>query len=179
MGTSEDNSVAKTIPQADASTQQDTLSTQPTLVSNPNGALDADSQGIQSFSQQDSGKDLDQMKDLQVYNGPLPDSGQSKPQIAGVSPQEDIKIVNLGDDEKTANLQQGNDWPLVFSVKIFIDNSTFLDKQCGGCPAGAKCVNGQCMIHEEDAQAAGLTGTVCTAKFAFIHLFSTNTQWSQ
>jgi hypothetical protein len=34
----------------------------------------------------------------------------------------------------------------------------FLDKPCGGCPQGAKCVNGQCQIREEDAQAAGLTG---------------------
>ncbi|XP_028405925.1 uncharacterized protein LOC114528479 [Dendronephthya gigantea] len=140
IGTNEDNSVPKTITQDGASTQQETLSSaQPALLSNPAGALDAGSQGIQTFAQPaDSGKDLDQMKDLQVYNGPLPDSGQSKPQIAGVSPHEEIKVVNLGDDEKTANLQQ--------------------DKQCGGCPAGAKCVNGQCMIREEDAQAAGLTG---------------------
>jgi hypothetical protein len=34
----------------------------------------------------------------------------------------------------------------------------FLDKPCGGCPQGAKCVNGQCQIREEDAQVAGLTG---------------------
>ena len=38
-----------------------------------------------------------------------------------------------------------------------------LDKACGGCPPGAKCVNGQCQIREEDAQAAGLTGKMSGA----------------
>lgn len=77
------------------------------MVASPASSMDQGSEGIQTFTQQDSGKGTDDMKDLQIYNGPLPDSGQSRPQIEGVSPQEDIKIVNLGDDERTANLQQG------------------------------------------------------------------------
>ena len=140
-GTNEDNSVLKTTTQESTSgvaATQEPGATQTELVGNPIGSLDAGSESLQSFAQPDSGKDTDEMKDLQVYNGPLPDNGQSKPQIEGVSPQEEVKVVNLGDDEKTASLQQ--------------------DKACGGCPPGAKCVNGQCQIREEDAQAAGLTG---------------------
>ena len=140
-GTNEDNSVLKTTTQESTSggtAIQEPEATQTELVGNPTSSLDAGSENLQSFAQPGSGKGTDEMKDLQVYTGPLPDNGQSKPQIEGVAPQEEVKVVNLGDDEKTASLQQ--------------------DKACGGCPPGAKCVNGQCQIREEDAQAAGLTG---------------------
>ena len=110
MGTNEDNSVLKTTTQAAApggATLQETGATQPELVGSSAGSLVAGPESAQNFAQPDSGKAIDEMKDLQVYNGPLPESEQSKPQIEGVSPQEEVKIVNLGDDEKTASLQQG------------------------------------------------------------------------
>jgi hypothetical protein len=110
VGTNEDNSVLKTTTQAattDGATLQEPGATQTEVVGSPAGSFGAGTESIQSFTQQDPGKGTDEMKDLQVYNGPLPDSGQNKPQIAGMSPQEDVKIVNLGDDEKTATLQQG------------------------------------------------------------------------
>ena len=109
-GTNEDNSVLKTTTQESTSSGaaiQEPEATQTELVGNPTGSLDAGSENVQSFAQPDSGKGTDEMKDLQVYNGPLPDNGQTKPQIEGVSPQEEVKVVNLGDDEKTASLQQG------------------------------------------------------------------------
>ena len=105
IGTNEDNSALKTETQGAA--LQDTGATQTQLVESPAGSLSTGSEAIQNLAQPDSGKDMDEMKDLQVYNGPLPESAQSKPRINGVSPQEDIKVVNLGDDEKTANLQGG------------------------------------------------------------------------
>ena len=103
IGTNEDNSVLKTETQGAG--LQDPGATQTQLVGSPAGSLDTGSESIQSFAQQDSGKGVDEMKDFEVYNGPLPESAQSKPRINGVSPQEDIKVVNLGDDEKTASLQ--------------------------------------------------------------------------
>lgn len=105
IGTNEDNSALKTETQG--ATLQDAGATQTQLVESPAGSLGTGSESIQNFAQPDSGKDMDEMKDLQVYNGPLPESAQNKPRINGVSPQEDIKVVNLGDDEKTANLQGG------------------------------------------------------------------------
>ena len=105
MAAKEDNSMLKTTTQG-VTLQQETGAAQPEMLESPAGSLGAGSESIQSFTQQDPGKDSDEMKDLQVYNGPLPDNGQ-KPQIEGVSPQEEVKVVNLGDDEKTASLQQG------------------------------------------------------------------------
>ena len=61
----------------------------------------AGSDSVQSFLQTDPGKEED-MKNLQVYSGSLPGSEQSKPQVDGLSPQEEVKVVNLGDDEKAA-----------------------------------------------------------------------------
>jgi hypothetical protein len=110
VGTNEDNSVLKTTTQAATSggaTIQEPGATPTELVGSTAGSLDAGSESLQNFAQPDSGKPTDEMKDLQVYNGPLPDSGQSKPQVEGVSPQEEVKVVNFGDDEKAANLQQG------------------------------------------------------------------------
>jgi hypothetical protein len=125
VGTNEDNSVLKTTTQAattDGATLQEPGATQTEVVGSPAGSFGAGSESIQGFTQQDPGKGTDEMKDLQVYNGPLPDSGQSKPQIAGMSPQEDVKIVNLGDDEKTATLQQGR----LQSYRTLILSSPFL-----------------------------------------------------
>lgn len=101
-----DTPVLKTTNAASATLQVPEAS-QTELVGNPAGQLDAGAEGIQSFAAQDSGKETDEMKDLEVYSEPSPDDGQTKPQVEGVSPQEEIKVVNLGDDEKTASLTQG------------------------------------------------------------------------
>lgn len=41
-----------------------------------------------------------------LNNGLLPESTQSKQQAEGISSQE-VKIVNLGDEEKTGSFQKG------------------------------------------------------------------------
>lgn len=69
----------------------------------PNAGSDA----TQSFAQPADAQKVEEAKDLQVYNGALPGTEQSKPQIEGVGPQEEVKVVNLGDDEKTTNQPQG------------------------------------------------------------------------
>lgn len=96
----------------------------------------AGSSGAQSFAQAaDAGKgDV-----LQMYNGgdgAMAESEQVKPRVDEAGPQEEVKVVNLGDDDKTANQE---------------------DRPCGGCPMSAKCVNGQCQIREVDAKTQGLT----------------------